>query len=220
MTEEELIGKLEMIQRMKSESNILELKSAEKGCPQHLYDSLSSFSNQDEGGIIIFGIDEKQDYKELPDTYVIFITEKDYYKAGKPVYVIRNMNLTLGLPFEDGTHILYVNGEYRDDSDIGKLMHDFNCTSAEEMNFDLMAERTRYLKENPKGVGSMCKAMEELRVESYTEGKAEGVEIGKMEQAKKTALKLSRKGNSVEEIADLLGYDVDTVSSWIAPKAC
>lgn len=43
MTEEELIGKLEMIQRMKSESNILELKSAEKGCPQHLYDSLSSF---------------------------------------------------------------------------------------------------------------------------------------------------------------------------------
>ena len=48
MTEEELIGKLEMIQRMKSESNILELKSAEKGCPQHLYDSLSSFSNQDE----------------------------------------------------------------------------------------------------------------------------------------------------------------------------
>lgn len=65
MTEEELIGKLEMIQRMKSESNILELKSAEKGCPQHLYDSLSSFSNQDEGGIIIFGIDEKQDYKEV-----------------------------------------------------------------------------------------------------------------------------------------------------------
>lgn len=101
----------------------------------------------------------------------LFITEKDYYKAGKPVYVIQNINLTLGLPFEDGTHILYVNGEYRDDSDIGKLMHDFNCTSAEEMNFDLMAERTRYLKENPKGVGSMCKAMEELRVESYAEEK-------------------------------------------------
>ena len=50
---------------MKSESNTLELKSAENGCPQHLYDSLSSFSNQDEGGIIIFGIDEKQDYKEV-----------------------------------------------------------------------------------------------------------------------------------------------------------
>lgn len=112
------------------------------------------------------------------------LRKKDYYKAGKPVYVVQNMNLTLGEPFEDGTHILYVNGEYRGDSDIGRLMHDFNCTSAEDMNFDLMAERTRYLKENPTGVGSMCKAMEELRVESYAEGKAEGVEIGKMEQAK------------------------------------
>ena len=65
MTEEELIEKLEVIQKMKSETNTLELKSAEKGCPQHLYDSLSSFSNQDEGGIIVFGIDEKQDYKEV-----------------------------------------------------------------------------------------------------------------------------------------------------------
>ena len=130
------------------------------------------------------------------------------------------MNLTLGQPFDDGTHILYVNGEYRDDSDIGKLMHDFNCTSADDMNFPLFAEKTRYLKENPKGVGEMCKAMEELRIESYAEGKAEGVELGKIEQAKNIALKLSRKGDSVEEIADLLGYDVDTVNSWITPKAC
>ncbi len=65
MTTQELIGKLEMIQKMKCETSTLELKSAERGCPQHLYDSLSSFSNQDEGGIIIFGIDEKQDYKEV-----------------------------------------------------------------------------------------------------------------------------------------------------------
>lgn len=65
MTTEELMRRLDMIQKMKSETNTLELKSAEKGCPQHLYDSLSSFSNQDEGGIIIFGVDEKQDYKEV-----------------------------------------------------------------------------------------------------------------------------------------------------------
>lgn len=65
MTEEELIGKLEVIQKVKTETNTLEIKSAEKGCPQHLYDSLSSFSNQDEGGIIVFGIDEKQNYEEV-----------------------------------------------------------------------------------------------------------------------------------------------------------
>lgn len=65
MTTEELFDKLKMIQKIKAESSTLELKSAEGGCPKRLYDSLSSFSNQDDGGIIIFGIDEKQNYKEV-----------------------------------------------------------------------------------------------------------------------------------------------------------
>ena len=65
MTVEELLEKLELIQKMKCETQTLELKSANMGCPKRLYDSLSSFSNQDEGGIIIFGVDEKQDYKEV-----------------------------------------------------------------------------------------------------------------------------------------------------------
>lgn len=159
-------------------------------------------------------LDEKQDYRELPDTYVIFITEKDYYKAGKPVYVIQNMNLTLSQPFDDGAHILYVNGEYRDDSDIGRLMHDFNCTNASDMNFTLLAERTRYLKETSKGVSEMCKVMEELRDASY----AEGMEDGKLEQARVMALKLWMKGETIEEIADLVGFSASTVEKWLTPK--
>lgn len=65
MTKEELLNRLQDIQKEKCESATLELKSAEKGCTQKLYDSLSSFSNQDDGGTIIFGIDEKQNYKEV-----------------------------------------------------------------------------------------------------------------------------------------------------------
>ena len=53
MTTEELLEKLELIQKMKCETSTLEIKSAEQGCPQRLYDTLSSFSNQDDGGIII-----------------------------------------------------------------------------------------------------------------------------------------------------------------------
>lgn len=161
--------------------------------------------------IDVDNLDQTQDYRELPDTYVIFITEKDYYKAGEPVYAIQRMNLTLGQPFDDGTHILYVNGEYRDDSDIGKLMHDFNCTDADDMNFPLFAEKTRYLKENPKGVGEMCKVMEDLRVESLKEGEAR--------KAQSMALKLYKKGYSVEDIAEMVEYSVDTVQGWLTPKA-
>ena len=65
MTSEELVEKLELIQRLKCETPTLEIKSAEHGCPKHLYDTLSSFSNQDDGGIIVFGVDEKQNYKEV-----------------------------------------------------------------------------------------------------------------------------------------------------------
>lgn len=114
----------------------------------------------------IENLDAGQEFHELPDTYTIFITEKDFYGMGEPLYVIERMNLTTGKGFEDGEHILYVNGQYRGESDLGKLMHDFNCTEADDMNFDLMAERTRYLKENPKGVQEMCKSMEDMRNEA------------------------------------------------------
>ncbi len=51
------------IKTLKTETQTIELKSAEKGCPTRLFDTLSSFSNQDDGGIIIFGVDEKDNYK-------------------------------------------------------------------------------------------------------------------------------------------------------------
>ena len=56
MTEEELLEKLEFVQEMKCETRTLELKSAATSCPKRLYDTLSSFSNQDDGGVIIFGV--------------------------------------------------------------------------------------------------------------------------------------------------------------------
>lgn len=65
MTLEELEEVLNTIQKTKCETQHLELKSANKGCPKRLFDTLSSFSNQDDGGILIFGIDEVQDYEEV-----------------------------------------------------------------------------------------------------------------------------------------------------------
>ena len=50
------------IKKMKAETQNIELKAAEKGCPTRLFDTLSAFSNQDEGGVMIFGIDEAEGY--------------------------------------------------------------------------------------------------------------------------------------------------------------
>lgn len=64
MTTEEFSEKLNEIQKKKCEYATLELKAAAKGCPKRLYDTLSAFSNQDDGGVIIFGVDEEAGYLE------------------------------------------------------------------------------------------------------------------------------------------------------------
>ena len=63
MLESELVQLAHEITSFKTEKQTIEVKAARKGCPQHLYDSLSSFSNQDDGGVIVFGIDEKNEYE-------------------------------------------------------------------------------------------------------------------------------------------------------------
>ena len=106
-----------------------------------------------------------QDFKELPETYVIFITEHDVLKNGMPLSHINRKIEENGMTFCDESHIIYVNGEYRAENDIGRLMHDFSCFDPDDMYFDLLQEATRYYKENPKGVETMCRAFEEVRVQ-------------------------------------------------------
>lgn len=62
MLEEELVQLVKKITSEKCEKQHLELKKASGGTPSRLYDTLSSFSNQIDGGIIIFGIDEDAGY--------------------------------------------------------------------------------------------------------------------------------------------------------------
>ncbi len=84
-------------------------------------------------------------------------------------------------------------------------MHDFNCTQASDMNFELMADRTRYLKENPKGVSEMCRIMEEMRNESLKEGIKEGM--------KEAALRMLAAGKyALEEIANISGLSLEEVN--------
>lgn len=58
MTIEQMQAILAQIQVLKSETQNMQYKTAAKGEPHKLYDTLSSFSNQDEGGIFILGLDK------------------------------------------------------------------------------------------------------------------------------------------------------------------
>ena len=182
----------------------LEIQRADKGADPHrarYHSSVLDIENLHSG----------QEFQELPDTYTIFITEEDFFGMGKPIYPIERMNLAAGSFFEDGEHILYVNGEYKGESDIGRLMHDFNCTRADDMKFELMAERTRYLKENPKGVSEMCKVMEDMRNETRNETLKES--------AINTAKRMIIMGKyALDEIVNISGLSLDEVKKLQADK--
>lgn len=63
MLAEELSELVKKIQNFNCEMQTVEVKAANQGCPKRLYDTLSSFSNQDSGGVIVFGLDEREDFK-------------------------------------------------------------------------------------------------------------------------------------------------------------
>ena len=57
-------------------------------------------------------------------------------------------------------------------------MHDFTCTNAKDMYYEVLADRVHYFKEDEKGVAIMCKAMEDMRNEAAREAdKARMVKI-------------------------------------------
>ena len=108
-------------------------------------------------------LDKGNDVKTLPECYVIFITESDVMKGGKPIYTIeRTVKELEHASFGDGSHIIYVNGENRDDTAIGKLMQDFFCSDAEKMNYEILSKRAGNLKGNSGEVDTMCKLVEDF----------------------------------------------------------
>ena len=102
------------------------------------------------------------DFEKADESYVIFITENDVLGGGLPIYTVNRHIEELDYEdFADGNHIVYVNGAYKNDaSDIGKLMHDFRCTSSVDMFYDVLKQGMHHFKETEGGRATVCKAIE------------------------------------------------------------
>lgn len=130
---------------------------------------------------------EGADYKKLPESYVIFITETDVLGKGKPLYEIERVIKGDGDSFNDGAHIVYVNSAIADtETPLGRLMHDFRCARPEEMYYDVLAERTGRFKTSEEGVIGMKSAWEQFKEEFKEEVIAEGIAQG-MERGEEKA---------------------------------
>ena len=139
-------------------------------------------------------------YQDFPEIWVIFITENDIFGAQLPMYHVERNVIELNKPFEDGAHIIYVNGEYRGDDDMGLLMHDFFCADPAKMHFPELAKRADFLKHNNKGVKAMCEIMQKLQAEGHAAGLAEGRLEGRLEERTSLALDMLRDKKPMDEI--------------------
>ena len=111
-----------------------------------------------------------KDFVRLKDCYVIFITEQDVLGYGLPIYHVDRFIRENGASFDDGAHIIYVNGARRgENTPLSRLMHDFFCYEPDNMYNKQLAARTRYFKEDEGGMDEMCELMEALLKEEKVE---------------------------------------------------
>lgn len=153
-------------------------------------------------------LDAGEDFDGLPETYVIFITEHDVLGRGEAVYQIERCILNTGELFDDGAHILYVNGSYRGDTPVGWLMHDFFCARPEDMHYAILAERAGWFKRSTEGSDTMCRAVEELWEEGRKVGEKEGRKEGRLETARKMLIAGKLTLEEIAEYASLPLKDV------------
>ena len=87
-------------------------------------------------------------------------------------------------------------------------MYDFYCTDAGKMNYEILADRVRYFKEDERGVEIMCREMEIMRNQAHEEG----IEKGRITQLIKQVCVKMQKFSSAEEVAnDLVEQDVPLI---------
>ena len=153
-----------------------------------------------------------QDFDELPESYVIFITRDDILGYDFPIYHIDRHIKEADDSFQDEAHIIYVNSRKQEDTELGRLMHDLHCKNADEMHSPVLAKRVHELKDTQKGVELMCHEMEKIY--------SEGMESGELKAKKETALSLAEMGLPVDKIAKAVNHNVNEVQKWIDENLC
>lgn len=151
------------------------------------------------------------EYGELPELYLIFITEKDFLGTNEGSFEIVHRIEGLGCQVDDGVHEIYANLEKPVDDDtkqrLLKYIKDTNNLEISTEGFENLAKRVNDLKSEEGGLRYMCSVMER----EWAEGRAEGREEGNLLHLIRQTIKKCEKGMAVGEIAEALEEEVETI---------
>ncbi|MCD7820571.1 MAG: PD-(D/E)XK nuclease family transposase [Lachnospiraceae bacterium] len=157
------------------------------------------------GALDVNTLNPGEPFEALPGAFVIFITRDDVLGNNFPIYHIHRTIDENGKRFNDDACIIYVNSQIQDDTELGRLMHDFHCKDADEMYNDVFAARTRLLKETSEGVDIMSRELEEI----YEAGQESAAKREKIS----TALRMLADGVNPELVAKYVELALEDVKA-------
>ena len=160
------------------------------------------------------------EFEDVQDVIVIYISEFDMFGAGKTVYHVENVIRETGNPVNDGLMSVYVNTEVADDSLISELMQCFLKTDFKDDKFPNISRRMKELKHGEEDE-KMCKSVEEYAERKAKEAAKEAAQkateeaVKKAMAEKKTVEKLNDMGMDISLIASAVDMDEETIKQWL-----
>ena len=108
-------------------------------------------------------------FQDLPDVYMIYITEKDFLKKGKAIYHVHRIIRETNEIIENGYHEIYVNAEIDDGTTLAEYMKILKSTNIEnDERFPHICNAVKYFKVG-KGKSDVCRVVDEYAEEKSRE---------------------------------------------------
>ena len=101
-------------------------------------------------------------FEKVKDVYIIYTSEKDFFKGGFTTYHIDKVIRENGITVDDGLHEIFVNASVNDGSNIAELMQCFTQKNLNNPKFRAVTRRFKELKETEGGLTTMCKLMDDI----------------------------------------------------------
>ncbi len=169
-------------------------------------------------------LEKGKKYSELPELYMIFISNFDPFEENKNYYEIKQYVGNSNRPYCDGIHRLYFNTAVKDDSELSKLLQYLRKSDAGNTDFGALSQAVNYYKIRNEGVDNMCKAVEDYARElakdyekklakEYAEERAK-LARENIENAVKNVKMMLDDGVSIEKALKYANIDLQTYEKY------
>ena len=150
-------------------------------------------------------LNKGEDYKSLPETYIIFITAFDPLGRNKNYYEVKQYIDNTEI-YDNRTHQLFFNTAVDDGTELSELLQYLKYSEPGNNNFGALSKAVNFYKVDEKGVEYMCDAVKEYANEQRLKGRIEG--------NVKTVKNMLKEGISLETALKCAELDKETYEKY------